>query len=93
MAEVEGKAQYGGTGQKDKEGGEAKKKGYNFNEGHRVASKKFEGKCGEVNRAILDCSDTKQAESRLQGSEQDFGHGLHAYMRPRTFRQVHRGYQ
>ena len=32
------------SGQKDKEDGDAKKKGYNFNKGHRVPWKKFEGK-------------------------------------------------
>ncbi|KAI2495308.1 hypothetical protein MHU86_19207 [Fragilaria crotonensis] len=53
------------AGQKDKEEGEAKKRGYNFNKGHRVASKKFEGKCDELNGAIFDCSESKMADTRL----------------------------
>ncbi|KAI2498799.1 hypothetical protein MHU86_15702 [Fragilaria crotonensis] len=51
------------AGQKDKEEGEAKKRGYNFNKGHRVASKKFEGKCDELNGAIFDCSESKMADT------------------------------
>ena len=51
------------AGQKDKEEGEAKKRGYNFNKGHRVASKKFEGKCDEMNGAIFDCSESKMADT------------------------------
>ena len=62
MAEAKVKTEYGNAGQKDKEGGEAKKKGYNLNKGQRVASKKFEGKCEELNGAIFDCSGTKQAD-------------------------------
>ena len=42
MAEAKGKTDRNNdAGQKDKEEGEAKKKGYNFNKGHRVASKKI----------------------------------------------------
>ena len=40
MAEAKGKTNRNNdAGQQDKEEGEAKKKGYNFNKGHRVASK------------------------------------------------------
>jgi hypothetical protein len=64
MAEAKGKTEReNDTGQKDKEEGEAKKKGYNFNMGHRVASKKFEGKYEELNGAIFDCSESQMADT------------------------------
>ena len=57
MSEVKVKAE-GGDGGKDREVGEAKKKGYNF-KGPQLA--KFEGKCEALKGAIYDCSDVKQA--------------------------------
>jgi Reverse transcriptase (RNA-dependent DNA polymerase) len=64
MAEAKAKTERNNdAGQKDKEEGEVKKKGYNFNKGHRVASKKFEGKCEELNGAIFDCSESKMADT------------------------------
>ena len=64
MAEAKEKAERSNdAGQKDKEESEAKKKGYNFNKGHRVASKKFEGKCEELNGAIFDCSESEMADT------------------------------
>jgi hypothetical protein len=58
MSEVKVKAE-GGDGGKDREVGEAKKKGYNFKGPQRA---KFEGKCEALKGAIYDCSDMKQAD-------------------------------
>ena len=64
MAEAKGKTDRNSdAGQKDKEEGKAKKKGYNFNKGNRVASKKFEGKCEDLNGAIFDCAESKMADT------------------------------
>jgi hypothetical protein len=51
------------AGQKDKEEGEVKKKYYNFYKGSRVAPKKVEGKCEELNGAIFDCSESVMADT------------------------------
>ena len=64
MAEAKGKTDRNNdAGQKEKEEVEAEKKGYNFNKGHRVASKKFEGKCEDLNGAIFDCAESKMADT------------------------------
>ena len=64
MTEVKVKMEAGGGAVKDKDSGDAKKKGYNFSKGpNRVASTtKFEGKCEDLRGAIYDCSDAKQAD-------------------------------
>jgi Reverse transcriptase (RNA-dependent DNA polymerase) len=63
MAEVKVKAEGRGDGKsKDIEGGENKRKGFNFKGAYRAGSTKFEGKCEGMKGSIYDCSDTKQAD-------------------------------
>ena len=54
-----------GTSNKDKESGDAKKKGNSFSKGsfnRTVTSTKFDGKCDDLKGHIYDCSDTKQSD-------------------------------
>jgi len=80
------------AGQKDKEEGEVKKKYYNFNNGSRVASKKVEGKCEELNGAIFDCSESIMADTFVKTKKELSAYCGRTFI-PFFYQMIHRRQQ